>query len=112
MSGGELSGEIYASPVSVNQQTNYQSSESSITPPPPPPSSSAFLPAFPPLPSHTPNEIHLSANNSLLVTTDDQQMIANSGLLLSIDNRNDERSGSFIESKCKMKLFKITLKLN
>jgi hypothetical protein len=101
MSGGELSGEIYTSPVSSNQQTNYQSSESSITPPPP---SSAFLPVLPPLPIQTANETHLSANNSLLVTTDDQQLIANNGLL-SIDNKNDERSGSFIESKCKINIF-------
>lgn len=98
MSGGDLSGEIYASPI-LNP-ANSHSSGSSITPPPP--SGSSSFPVLPPLPNYIQNDANSSINNSLLMSTFDTIEQPSNGLL-SIDhkNTNDERGGSFIDSKCK-----------
>jgi hypothetical protein len=116
MSGGDLSGEIYASPISnAHNQVNgnYQSSENSITPPPPS-SSSSFVPTLPLLPVqnnlneiYSPNNNNNNNNNSLLMSTlnntDNYDTNSTNNGLLSIDHRNnDERGGSFIESKCNL----------
>lgn len=103
ISGADLSGEIYASPV-LNANSN---SSESITPPPP---SSSFLP--PPLPaylttSQTTDNLLIAANSS---ATNNNEFTdhhphhhhhSTNGLLLIDQKQNsiDERSGSFIDSK-------------
>ncbi len=110
MSGGELSGDTFASPAAniVDSVTNLQLGQFDAAINPSSLASSLLIQSSVSKGNNLSNNINESLNSSLFsgntteTGTGSISGLSNNGLLLIDSRNNDERSASFIDSKCKI----------
>ena len=117
MSGGELSGDTFASPAAniVDSVTNLQLGQFDAAVNPSSLASSLLIQSSVTKGNNLSSNINESLNSSLFsgntteTGTGSISGLSNNGLLLIDSRNNDERSASFIDSKCKIFFFKFII---